>query len=140
MEKPEDQYRTIRKERKMNAFAYAKANFQPRTARRKSKMRRARLKMPPALRVEPGYARRWIRRNWWRCLASAGWAAAGIGIRAAVAAGRPESWPVGGEIVPMAVCFTLAVLVALGEDGARKRKAGRRENAAADILRQQRGI
>lgn len=77
------------------------------------------------VRIEEGYARRWIRRNWWRCLASAGWAAAGIGIRAAVAAGRPEHWHMGGEIVPMAVCFTLAVLVALGEQSARKRGARR---------------
>lgn len=104
MEKPEDQYRTIRMERKMNAYRIRD--------------------LRTVVRIEEGYARRWIRRNWWRCLACAGWTAAGIGIRAAVAAGRPESWPVGGEIVPMAVCFTLAVLVAQGEDGAKARKRG----------------
>lgn len=92
-----------------------------------------------AERIEPGLARRWIRRNWWRGIASGCWVTAGIWIRAAVAAGRPESWPVGGEFVPCAICWGLAAAVALGEDGAKKRKAGGK-NAAADILRQQRGI
>lgn len=76
-------------------------------------------------RVQPGYARRWIRRNWWRCLAFPAWLTAGIWIRAAVAAGRPESWPVGGEIIPAAACWTLAAAVALGERPARKRGARR---------------
>lgn len=73
------------------------------------------------VRVEPGYARRWIRRNWWRCLACAGWVTAGILIRASVAGLRPERWPVGGEIIPAAACWVIAALVALGEQSARKR-------------------
>lgn len=72
-------------------------------------------------RIEPGLARRWIRRNWWRLAASGCWMAAGIRIRAAVAVTRPESWPVGGEIIPMAACWALAAAVALGERQARKR-------------------
>ena len=66
-------------------------------------------------RVTPGYAKRWIKRNWWRCIACAGLVAAGILIRAAVAAGRPESWPVGGEIIPAAACWVMALRVALSE-------------------------
>lgn len=73
-------------------------------------------------RITPGYARRWIKRNWWRMLACAVLIAAGILIRAAVAAGRPESWPVGGEIVPCAICWALAVCVALGENPAKTRR------------------
>ena len=73
-------------------------------------------------RVQPGYARRWIRRNWWRALAMAGWIAAGILIRAAAAATRPEAWPMGGEIVPAAACWVMAARVAAGEAGARTRK------------------
>lgn len=73
-------------------------------------------------RITPGYARRWIKRNWWRMLACAGWIAAGVILRAAVAAGRPESWPVGGEIIPCAVCWALAVCVALGERPAKTRR------------------
>lgn len=73
-------------------------------------------------RVTPGYARRWIRRNWWRCVACAGWIAAGILIRAAVAATRPEGWPIGGEIIPCAICWALAVCVALGEIPAKTRR------------------
>lgn len=71
-------------------------------------------------RITPGYARRWIRRNLWRVMACGGWIAAGILIRAAVAAGRPESWPVGGEIIPCAVCWALALLLALGETKVRR--------------------
>lgn len=74
-----------------------------------------------AERIEPGLARRWIRRNWWRGIASGCWMAAGIRIRAAVAATRPENWPVGGEIIPAAACWALAAAVALGERQARKR-------------------
>lgn len=73
-----------------------------------------------AERIEPGLARRWIRRNWWRLAASACWVTAGIRIRAAVAAGRPESWPIGGEIIPMAACWALAAAVALGERKVRR--------------------
>ena len=71
-------------------------------------------------RVTPGYAKRWIKRNWWRCMACAGWIAAGILIRAAVAATRPEGWPIGGEIIPCAVCWALALAVALGETRVRR--------------------
>ena len=78
-----------------------------------------------AERIEPGYARRWIRRNWWRGIACGCWIAAGIWIRAAVAATRPESWPVGGEIVPACVCWALGAALALGERPARKRGARR---------------
>lgn len=73
-------------------------------------------------RIEPGLARRWIRRNWWRLAASGCWMAAGIRIRAAVAATRPEAWPIGGEIVPMAAFWALAAAVALGEISPRKRR------------------
>ena len=72
-------------------------------------------------RIEPGLARRWIRRNWWRVIGSGCWMAAGLWIRTAVAATRPEAWPIGGEIIPMAACWALAAAVALGERPARKR-------------------
>ena len=47
------------------------------------------------LRVRPGTARRWIRRNWACMLYSLLWAAAAIGIHAVAAASRPESWAIG---------------------------------------------
>ena len=102
MEEPTHRYRKIRK-------------------RKERKMTRVYRIIDMRTVVEPGYAKRWFRRNWWRCLASAGWAAAGIGIRAAVAAGRPESWPMGGEIIPAVICWALAIRVALGEVSPRKR-------------------
>lgn len=73
-------------------------------------------------RIEPGLARRWIRRNWWRVIGSGCWMAAGLWIRAAVAATRPEAWPIGGEIVPMAACWAIAAAAALGEASPRKRR------------------
>lgn len=93
-----------------------------------------------AERIEPGLARRWIRRNWAKALYAAGWAALGILIRESVAATRPEHWHMGSEIIPAVLCWTMAIRCALGEDGAKKRKAEGRKNAADDILRQQRGV
>lgn len=72
--------------------------------------------------VEPGYAKRWIRINWWRVLYTAFWAALGIVIREAVAATRPESWVVGSEIFPAALCWMLALRVAVGERSAKSRR------------------
>lgn len=66
-------------------------------------------------RIITGTARRWIKRNLWRLLYAGGWATLGIVIREAVAATRPEHWVMGSEMFPMAVCFILAVRVALGE-------------------------
>jgi len=78
--------------------------------------------MTTNIRITPGYARRWIKRNWYKALSFAGWLAAGILIRAGVAAGRPESWPVGGEIIPAAACWVMAGRVALGECPAKTRR------------------
>lgn len=72
--------------------------------------------------VEPGYARRWIRRNWAKALYAAGWAALGILIRESVAATRPEHWHMGSEIVPCVICWALAIRCALGEVSAKARK------------------
>lgn len=93
-----------------------------------------------AERIEPGLARRWIRRNWHKLMYSAGWAVLAIVIRESVAATRPEHWHMGSEIILAVLCWTMAIRCALGEDGAKKRKAEGRKNAAADILRQQRGV
>ena len=112
----------------MDAFAYANANFQTRASQEEIKARRARLKM----HIEKGYARRWIRRNWWRALAMAGWIAAGILIRAAAAATRPEDWPVGGEIVPAVACWVMAAILAMGEVSPRKRRT-RKQGDRRDI-------
>ena len=75
--------------------------------------------------IQPGYARRWIRRNWFRALCAVGWFAAGIGIREAVAATRPEHWHMGSEIVPMVLFMALGIRCAMGEVSARKRGTGR---------------
>jgi len=72
-------------------------------------------------RIDKGYAKRWIRLNWWRAVYAASWAIAGIVIRAAVASTRPESWYMGSEIVPMALCWVMAARVAFGERSALKR-------------------
>lgn len=77
--------------------------------------------MKQKIRIVPGYARLWFRRNWWRAFACAGWIAAGMIIRHAVASTRLESWPIGGEIIPMAICWGFALCVALGERSALKR-------------------
>ena len=71
--------------------------------------------------IQPGYARRWVRRNWFRALYAAGWAALGIAIREGVAATRPEHWHMGSEIIPAVLCWALAIRVALGEVSPRKR-------------------
>lgn len=60
------------------------------------------------LRVRPGYARRWLRLNWWTALSSLLWAAAAIALHAVAAASRPEPWAVGGEIIPCVVFWALA--------------------------------
>ncbi len=99
MEKPEDQYRKIRKERKMRVYRI----IDMRTV------------------AEPGYARRWIRRNWARALYAAGWAALGILIRESVAATRPEHWHMGSEIVPAVICWAMAIRCALAEQSAHRR-------------------
>lgn len=74
------------------------------------------------VRVIPGTARRWIKRNWHRMLYSIGWAAAGIAIREAVAATRTEHWHMGSEMFPMAICFIIAVRVAMGEKSPDRRR------------------
>ncbi len=75
--------------------------------------------------IQPGYARRWIRRNWFRALYAAGWAALAILIRESVAATRAEHWHMGSEIIPAVLCWALAIRVALGEVSPRKRGARR---------------
>lgn len=72
-------------------------------------------------RIEPGLARRWIRRNWHKLLYSAGWAVLAIVIRESVAATRPEHWHMGSEIIPAVLCWTMAIRCALGERDAGKR-------------------
>lgn len=76
------------------------------------------------VRIEEGYARRWIRRNWAKALYAAGWAALGILIRESVAATRPEHWHMGSEIVPAVICWTMAIRCALGEQTAHRRTRG----------------
>ena len=66
-------------------------------------------------RIRPGYARLWIRRNWWRALACAGWMTAAILLRQAVAATRPERWIIGGEIFPCLFLWRQALRAAAGE-------------------------
>ncbi len=78
-----------------------------------------------AVRIEPGYARRWVRRNWAKSLYALGWAALAILIRESVAATRAEHWHVGSEIVPCVICWAMAVRCSLGEVSARKRGARR---------------
>ena len=75
-------------------------------------------------RIEPGVARRWIRRNWAKALYAAGWAALGILIRESVAATRPEHWHMGSEIVPAVICWAMAIRCALAEQSAHRRTRG----------------
>lgn len=77
------------------------------------------------IRMEPGYARRWVRRNWAKALYAAGWITAGIIIREAVAATRPEHWVIGSEIIPAVLCWVIGIRCALGETSPRKRGARR---------------
>ena len=72
------------------------------------------------IHVIPGYARKWIRLNWWRPIAVAVFIWLGIYIQVSVSAGRPESWAVGGEFIPSAICWTFALLLAFGERKVRK--------------------
>ena len=66
------------------------------------------------VRVIPGTARRWIKRNLWRLVLSLLLFAAGAIILAAVSATREVPWAMGGEIVPASICWVLAARVAAG--------------------------
>ena len=67
------------------------------------------------LRVTPGYARRWWRRNWHRAIWCGGWTAAGYGIMHAVQSSRLNPDAVGGEALAFAVCLALALAGAVRE-------------------------
>jgi len=75
--------------------------------------------------VEPGYARRWLRRNLVRMLLAVACVAAGITIREGVAATRAERWIVGSEIIPATIFWLAGARLALGEISPRKRGARR---------------
>lgn len=74
------------------------------------------------VRIIPGTARRWIKRNLWRLVLSLLLFTAGAVILRLVAATRAVPWAMGGEIVPASACWVLAARVAAGEQEPRGRK------------------
>ena len=73
------------------------------------------------VRVIPGTARRWIKRNLWRLVLSLLLFVAGAVILRLVGQTRTESWALGGEIIPAAACWVLAARVAAGEQNPNRR-------------------